>query len=354
MTKSLPARLLGVLALFSTADLAAQTAPAPAASALDAAVVLSPFTVNSDKDTGYAAANTLAGTRLNTPVIDVGASLSIYTKNFLNDIGANNAGDLLVFATGMEAAGPGGNYSAAAGSTSDATVVGDNPRINPLGTTRTRGLASPNFTRSFFATSIPFDSYNTDTVTVNRGPNAILFGVGSPAGVVDTTLIRPDLRRNQSQVQARVGNNAAYRGTLDVNRALIPGKLALRIAALHDREEYNQRPAFEEKRRIYGALTFEPFKSTTLRANFESGHATANRPITVLPFKSISTYWEQEGQPVSDWDSTTIRRAIRSRHPKTRAISAALPTATGRSSTISPSFTPIPVPPHPTTLSGPK
>ena len=302
MTKSLPARLLGVLALFSTADLAAQTAPAPAASALDAAVVLSPFTVNSDKDTGYAAANTLAGTRLNTPVIDVGASLSIYTKNFLNDIGANNAGDLLVFATGMEAAGPGGNYSAAAGSTSDATVVGDNPRINPLGTTRTRGLASPNFTRSFFATSIPFDSYNTDTVTVNRGPNAILFGVGSPAGVVDTTLIRPDLRRNQSQVQARVGNNAAYRGTLDVNRALIPGKLALRIAALHDREEYNQRPAFEEKRRIYGALTFEPFKSTTLRANFESGHATANRPITVLPFKSISTYWEQEGQPVSDWD----------------------------------------------------
>ena len=74
------------------------------------AVVLSPFTVNSEKDTGYQATNTLAGTRLNTPIKDLGASISVYNKNFLDDIGATSANDLLIYATGMEAAGPGGNF----------------------------------------------------------------------------------------------------------------------------------------------------------------------------------------------------------------------------------------------------
>ncbi len=297
-----PRALIAALAgwLVASTPLDAQTTPAPAVTP-EAAIMLSPFNVSTERDTGYAATNTLAGTRLNTPVADIGASLSIYTKDFLNDIGATNANDLLIFATGMEAAGPGGNYSGAAASISTAEVFSEGARANPQGATRTRGLASPNFTRGFFGTSIPFDSYNTDTVTVNRGPNAILFGVGSPAGVVDTTLIRPDLRRNKTQVQTRFGNNAGYRGSLDVNRALIPGKLGLRIAALHDREEYNQRPAFEEKRRVYGALTFEPFRSTTLRANFESGRTRANRPITVLPFNDVTTYWQEEGKPVSDW-----------------------------------------------------
>ena len=37
-------------------------------------VEMSPFLVSSDKDTGYLAASTLAGTRLNTVVFDVAAS----------------------------------------------------------------------------------------------------------------------------------------------------------------------------------------------------------------------------------------------------------------------------------------
>ncbi|MEK7204443.1 MAG: TonB-dependent receptor, partial [candidate division NC10 bacterium] len=151
-------------------------------------------------------------------------------------------------------------------------------------TSRTRGLAAPTFTRGFFTTAIAIDSYNTERVTVNRGPNAALFGVGSPAGVVDTSLLRPDLSRNMNKVEMRYGNNDSLRFSVDFNRVLIDKKLAVRIAALDDREEFNQRPAFEKKKRIYGALTFEPFKSTSLRAHFESGRTRANRPIVVLPY----------------------------------------------------------------------
>ena len=96
-------------------------------------------------------------------------------------------------------------------------------------------------------------------------------------------------------------NNDSLRQSVDFNRVLIDRKLAMRVAALHEKEEFNQRPAFEEKKRIYGALTFEPFKSTALRMNFESGRTRANRPLTILPANSISKQWLAAGRPGYDW-----------------------------------------------------
>jgi hypothetical protein len=287
---------------WAVAALHAQTvAPAAPPKPEDDALVLSPFVVNTTRDTGYQATSTLAGTRLNTPVKDLGASISIYTKDFLTDIGATNSGDLLIFATGMEAAGPGGNFSGSTNDINAVNVIGDTVRANPQQGSRTRGLSAPNFTRGFYTTDIAFDSYNTETVTINRGPNAILFGVGSPVGVVDTALLRPNLRRNAHKVEVRYGDNNSFRQSLDFNRVLVPGKLAARVALLNDRERYDQRPAFEEKKRVYGALTFEPYRSTAVRMNFESGRTTANRPITVLPFNSSSSAWHAAGRPGYDW-----------------------------------------------------
>lgn len=263
--------------------------------------MLSPFTVQSERDTGYQAASTLAGTRLNTPVKDIGASISIYTKDFLNDIGATNANDLLVFATGMEAGGPGGNFSGTNVSIGETQVVGDGPRVDPQSGSRTRGLSAPGFTRNFFLTNIAIDSYNTSAVTVNRGPNAILFGIGSPAGVVDTTLIMPDLNRDRNKVEHRFGDNNSHRFSVDFNRVLIPKKLALRIAALDDQERYDQRPAFENKKRLFGTATYRPFRSTAIKANVEVGNTRANRPITILPFDSINEFWYAAGRPTLDW-----------------------------------------------------
>ena len=179
-------------------------------------------------------------------------------------------------------------------------MVGNASRVDPQQTSRTRGLASPNYSRGLFPTSISFDAYNTERVTVNRGPNAILFGVGSPAGVVDTTLLRANLNRTRSKVEVRYGNNDSLRATFDHNQVLIKQKLAFRLAALADNEEYNQRPAFEEKRRLYGTVVYEPFRNTALRANFETGRTRANRPITVLPFNS-TTMWMEAGRTPHDW-----------------------------------------------------
>ncbi|MFO1449028.1 MAG: TonB-dependent receptor [Opitutaceae bacterium] len=300
------ARVALLLTVLAGVDANAQTSlpttpPTKDVVSTEEAITLSPFTVDADRESGYQATSTLAGTRINTSVKDIGASISIYTKDLINDLGVTNMNELLIYATGMEAAGPGGNFSGSGNDINAQQTTGDSVRTNPQGGSRTRGLAGPNYTRNFFTSSIPIDSYNTGTVTVSRGPNAVLFGVGSPAGVVDTALQAANVDRNSTQVEFRYGNNESLRSSFNLNRVLIPKKLALRIAALDDQEQYNQRPAFEHKERVYGALTARPFRSTTVRANFESGRSKANRPITLLPFNSINQQWIDAGRPGFDW-----------------------------------------------------
>ncbi len=142
------------------AQVAINSATAPNKPDDEAAIVLNPFVVSTEKDTGYAASTTLAGPRLNTPVKDIGASVSIYTKDFLTDIGATNISDLLIYATGMETGGPGGNFSNGTGGNIDNDrIVGDGSRNSPPTQNRTRGLAGPNCTRGYFTSDYGFDGY---------------------------------------------------------------------------------------------------------------------------------------------------------------------------------------------------
>jgi hypothetical protein len=99
-----------------------------------------------------------------------------------------------------------------------------------------------------------------------------------------------------------VGDHSSFRRVVDFNRLLVPGVLAFRFAALDDDERFEQRPAFEDKRRIFGTAAFEPFRATALRASFETGHTQANRPFQVMPFNSISAQWESAGRPIWDWN----------------------------------------------------
>lgn len=270
------------------------------AGASDATVVLSPFTVTTDQDTGYQATNTLAGSRLNTPIKDLGSAISVYTKDFLDDVGATNLNELLIYATGSEAGGPGGNFSGGVSNITDSAVVGDETRNDPQNASRVRGLSAPAFTRGFFVSDVSLDGYNAAALTVNRGPNAILFGSGSPSGVVDASLSSADLRRNTSQVAVRYGDNDSFRQTLDLSRVLVRDKLGFRLAALHDRERFDQRPSFEKKERLFGAVKFEPVRTTTFRGNFETGRTRANRPFSVLPLNSFAP-WLAGGRVPFDW-----------------------------------------------------
>lgn len=90
-----PALTISVSAFAATP---ARTNPAPSAAADNDAVQLSPFLVSSEGDDGYRAANTLSGTRMNASLFHTPAAISVLTKEFLDDIGAENVADMFKFA----------------------------------------------------------------------------------------------------------------------------------------------------------------------------------------------------------------------------------------------------------------
>ncbi len=259
----------------------------------DNVVVLTPFEVSSDRDTGYAATETLAGTRIRTNLRDVGGAISVVTRELLGDLGATDNATLLQYTPNAEVAGTRGTYAGLGNGTS----VDESSSLRaPGGAQRVRGLASADNTRDFFVTDIPWDAYNVDRIDIQRGPNSILFGLGSPAGIVNAQTRNAEFR-TRGEVSGRFGSYDSWRATLDYNQVLIPNVLAVRVDALWDHEKFQQEPAFEDDERYYAAIRFDPqlfsrrdFR-TSIKAKYESGEIDANRPRIVPPNDNLSAWY---------------------------------------------------------------
>lgn len=307
-----PAATLLACLVLPAATAATISAPNRTPGEPESPVALSAFTVSSSRDVGYTATNTLAGTRLNTSLQDIGTAISVVTRELLDDLAATSSGSLLPYTVGTEIGGPEGNF--AGGSISGGRADQTAARTNPERNQRIRGLAAAELTRDYFLTDIPFDAYNTESVTINRGPNALLFGIGSPGGVINNTTLLPQLGRNSREVRVQLGLRGSHRQSLDVNQVLRPGRLAVRIAALNELTEYQQRPAYERDQRWFGAVTAVLAENrghpllgpTTLRANAEYGEIVANPPNPIPPGDAFSTWWRLPPTTVRDYTGGTL------------------------------------------------
>lgn len=259
----------------------------------DETVVLSPFEVSTSESNGYASATTLAGNRLNTETRDIGNAVTVITSQFLKDIGATDNATLLQYTTNTEVGSIYGNYS---GNGNGATLDESQHFVNPNANTRIRGLAAADNTRDYFTTDIPWDSFDVDGVDLQRGPNSILFGQGSPAGIINTRLKQASFK-DSDEVQLRVGSYGSARASLDINRVLIPDELAFRIIGLRDDEKYEQKPANNRDSRLYAATRWEPHflkidgARTIFKADIEYGEIKSNNPRTLPPIDEITPWF---------------------------------------------------------------
>jgi len=288
------------LCLIAAPQLRAQTANAPAAidAEDDQPVVLSPFVVEASEDQGYQAKSTLAGTRVRTELRDVASSISVVTKEFLQDTGAVNNESLLQYTTNTEVGGTWGNFSGIAGG----QQYNENANLRrPNNNTRVRGLDAADNTRDYFLTEIPWDGFNVDRVDLQRGPNSILFGVGSPAGIINTSVNTAGLA-NRNIVENRLGSFGSVRFSGDFNFVVIPETLGIRVALLDDNVKYQQEPAESHDQRVFGAIRYAPKlfgegATTLIRANFEQGRVSANRPRTAPPVDAITPWFLTGNDP---------------------------------------------------------
>ncbi len=267
------------------ASLSAQSLPAPAtapaavrsAAADETVVELSPFVISSSSETGWVATETLAGSRLRTDFKDVPNQIETLTKDFMQDLGLTSLDQALIYTANVENAS---DYvpATAGGQVSDPGAGG-----------RVRGIGSGTLTRNFFKISNPTDNFNLERATVASGPNAILFGLGSPAGILDASPARA-LLRNRYGFELTYDSENSKRATFDANTVLVPQTLALRLMGLSKREYTEKTPNLDRDERLYGALTFKPFKPTTLVLQYEKDARNWNRAGRIVPSDQFSPW----------------------------------------------------------------
>ena len=271
--------------------------------------VLSPFEVSSTQDTGYRARNTLAGSRINTDLKDVASPITVVTKDFLNDIGASDVNDILTYEVGTEGTKDFSSNTPQLGRTSD------NAAQDPNGSTRGRGLAPFDITRDYFYSiadvttgfseqSVGFDTYDLDSVTIIRGADSILAGLGSPAGIINFSPQLAGLDRNSTDISYRFGSYGDQRSVLNANIVAIPGVLAFRLDGLYKDVGFEQKPSDDRDKRYYLAATYKPFSKTLIRASFEDVRVVEHLPNTFTPEDDISQ-WIALGKPSVPAPTTT-------------------------------------------------
>ncbi len=306
--KTIAAAFLLVLASrLGAQGTSASPAGSDAGDASEETIVLSPFVVDAAEDAdSYAARSTMAGTRIRTELKDVGSSISVVTQKFLQDTNSTSAEKLLVYTPSTEVAGQGGNFL---GKGDGPLLTGTTTDLNPV--TRVRGLAEAQNTRDFFLTDIPWDSYNVGRVDLQRGPNAILFGIGKPSGIINSS-IQGAAFTNTGNVSAAFGSFGSSRYTLDVNRMLLRDELALRVSLLRDDTKYRQDPAFRDDHRVFAAARWEPrflnrgSSKTSFRATFEKGDIESNLPRNTPPLDAISLWYDVLDRNVYDPNQVTL------------------------------------------------
>ncbi len=334
--------VLPLLALACAASLWAQTAPAPTATELarydrnkngrldpeelaarDAdlaaarspgdVVQLTPFQVTTTKDSGYFAENTLAGSRLNTNLADLAASITVVTKQQMEDTASLDINDIFKYEASTEGSATYTPSVVDRGTAKD-TVAGYSFGNNGDTTTnaqsnRVRGLAAPDAAINNFPTNnrVPFDAYNTQSVEITRGPNSLLFGLGTPAGIVNQTSAQALLNKDTNQVVLRTDQYGSFRTSLALNRSLIRDKLAVYGALLFNDQQFQRKPAGDLTRRQYGAVTYKPFEKTVIRGFAENYRNDANRPNSLTPRDFVSS-WFAAGRPA--YDPTTRQITI--------------------------------------------
>jgi iron complex outermembrane receptor protein len=237
--------------------------PAPAASETkDGVVELSPFTVNTSSDVGYIAENTLAGSRLNTKLRDTASSVAVFTKEFLDDLAITDLAQLLEYSVNSEM-----DTNSQGQSSEQNRIIGGHALFAGI---QIRGLLA-SIGMDYFNSITPMDPYRAGRIDDARGPNSILFGIGQPGGLLNTSSKIAATHRDSGSLRYGMGSWSRSRSELDVNKVILKNKLAVSIAALH--QENGGWRAFEsqDKERIFGSITWRPLRTLTITAMGETG-----------------------------------------------------------------------------------
>jgi catecholate siderophore receptor len=231
-----------------------------------------PPVTNAGGDVGYHAESTSSGTKTNTPLRDIPQSITVVTKQEIQDLGAQRLEDVAHYV-------PGVNWHQGEGNR-DQIII--------------RGVSS---TADFFVDGIRDDGqvyrdlYNTERLEFFKGPNAMIFGRGGSGGVLNRVLKTADgVPINDWKVQTGSYNNARVSG--DVG-GKITDTLYGRINGVFEDSDTYRDFGHLQRGGVNPTLTWLATPLTKVKLSYEYFHdyRTADRGIPSfagLPFGGAS------------------------------------------------------------------
>lgn len=207
-----------------------------------------------------------------TPLVDVPQTITVLTREQLDDQGITQLGDALRYVPGV--------------------VLGQGEGHRDQITIR-----GQNTTADFYFDGLRDDTqyyrslYNIERVEVLKGANALLFGRGGGGGVINRVSKTPDLDRAKGQASANVDSFGAFALAADWNQPFSE-TVGGRLNATYE-EFDNHRQEFEG--RFIGVnptMAFEPGEKTRveLSYNYDDDRRITDRGVPSLNGKPLTGY----------------------------------------------------------------
>ena len=123
-------------------------------------IELSPFEVSASSVRGYVASETMTGSRVKTPILDLPYTVNVLTSEFFEDFGILHLLDNVTQIGGFTGLDIGGNFNL-------------------------RGFSSSNQLRDGFFRLGRYGTSNIDRMEIIKGSSAAIYGRTSPGGMVN-------------------------------------------------------------------------------------------------------------------------------------------------------------------------
>jgi len=271
-----------VLQAWPLAANAQQTTSSPATPAVgsaernDEVLVLSPFTVTTDKDRGYRATNSISGSRLNTAIKDIPMPIEVITEEFLKDTGSKDLRSSLRYSAGIQLQSqndygtPGGAYQGPGGVNNAEGATANKSQTS----IKIRGFVTESVLRDGYLRQNSTDSINIGRIEVVRGPAALLYGVGNFGGIVNYLPKLPDAKQGGA-IGLSIGSYNGRRATLDVTGPVSKTwDFNYRFTgAYEEADDYTQ---YRNSSHYFlsPVLSFKPTRTTQVLIDYENGNGS--------------------------------------------------------------------------------
>lgn len=250
----------------------------------------------SEKTKSYTVKSTSTATRLNTSIRETPQSISVITRELLDDFRVFSVNDALSFATGI--------------------------KVEQFETDRTeytaRGLTITNFQIDGLTTPISFSGTNYgdldvalyDRIEVLRGANGLLTGIGNPSATINFIRKRPT-REFQAKANASVGSWDNRRLDADVSGALngdgsVRGRL---VVANQNRNSYLDRYS-TERNVAYGVIEADLTDNTSLAIGhtYQQNNASGNNfgSLPLLYSDGSKRHYNVSASTAPDWSYRNV------------------------------------------------